>query len=111
MLKLRPGFIRQQLVMILKLHPFVKKLVVSEPLLIRRINANLSTEFHYNMTSLNEMILCKEGIHQYEDNGNTILSFCHGCYSSLNKNKISCFALANRIYRGALSKNIVILLG
>ena len=80
-----------------------KKLVVSEPFLIKRINEKLSTEFHYNMTSLNGRILCKEGMHQYDNKDNTLLSFCHGCYSSVNK-KIH-FALANRLYRGALPKN------
>ena len=74
--------------MILKLHPVLKKLVVSEPFLIKRINEKLLTEFHYNVTSLNGMILCKEGMHQYDDIGNILLSFCDGCHSSWNKNKI-----------------------
>jgi len=56
------------------------------------------------MTALNGMILCKEGMHQYDNKGNTLLSFCHGCYSSLNKNKIPHFALVNRLYKGALLK-------
>ena len=81
-----------------------KKLVVSEPFLTKRINEHPSSEFHYNVTSLNGMILCKEGIHENKVNGNTTLSFCHDCYSSLKKNKMPCLALANRHYRGTLPK-------
>jgi len=73
-----------------------KKLVVSEPFLIRRINENLLSEFHYNVTSLNGMILCK-GINEHKFNGTTIFSFCNDCYSSLCKNKMPHFALANRL--------------
>ena len=49
-----------------------KKLIVSEPFLIKRINENLSSEFDYNVTSLNGMILCKEGI-QHKVKGETSL--------------------------------------
>jgi len=81
-----------------------KKLFVSEPFLINRINENLSSDFHYSVASLNGIILCKEGIHEQNDNGHTILSFCHDCYSSLHQNKMPRLALANKLYRGTLPK-------
>src|SRR5467141_34963 len=91
-----------QLAIMLKFHPFVKKILVSEPFLIRCFNDNFSSEFHYNVPSLDGMILCKDGIHDQKDNGHTILSFCHDCYSSLHKNRMPCFALVNKLYRGFL---------
>ena len=65
----------------------LKKLTVTDPYLLQRLNTNLENDIHYDFSSLNGLILCKNGMRIQNDKNTIELNFCEDCHSALSRNK------------------------
>jgi hypothetical protein len=77
-------------------------LLITDPFIIQKcIIQSVSSEFVFGHQALDSLMLYKDAVHIL-NSGDAILDICPGCYSSLSKNEMPKFALANHLYRGSL---------